>query len=521
MSFSAGRILVARGRIFLRFLKQHAFVLFVLGPMIVGAVAWVGERYLDLLRNPLLDLLIADGGLDARASVLAAWAVTVLLWPSTLRELYGRGGAGQDLLDALPVREIDRCIVNAAVCVLRAWGIGLAGAALLWALGRSPEPVQPVEAWLGAALALAVAALLTQVAAASAVRLGWASGRGLWAVVGTAFGLWAAPWSWPRLLLAPWRWIGEGLTAPAARALASGPVNGEGSVALPSGLQASPNVVSPNVVSPNVAALAVVGLVALALAVSLSLRFRRLDLERARQVELSRVGRSALGSAVLSKFWNLLPRRLSMAETEQLRRDLLMIARRFSPVVSLAMVTFLVALGAMVGISFDTELPSLWRLRAMVVAGVVACLAVVSLVPFLLKAQLPVFWLEKSTGVALEHVWRTKLVLAGLLAVPAVIAGAVPLGLLGPGGFVPVLYAVLQLALCGAMVAVLVGISVFEIAEQPVLGLLLSSFVAGGVSALVIFYPAAWWLWLVFFGYFASQLGARASRRVRYTEIEL
>ena len=510
MSFFAFRILAARSRIFVRFLRRHAFVLFVLGPMIVGAVAWVGERYLDLLRGPLSDLLLSTDGSgriewDPRAALLVAWALVGVLWPSTVREIYGRGGDGQDLLDALPVPERDRFMVGAAVVAARAVGLVAALAALLWALDRSPDGVSFAGLLPLAGAAAVQVAWLTMIGVAGTVRLGWTAGRGLIFVVlgvgllGTV-GLSYAP---GRMLVVPWLWPGEVLVAILARALAS---SGEATAptAWPALTLADPAVLGAGL------------LLSLGGAALLSLRFRRADLERARQVE-----RSWRGGAGSGSMWRLLAAKVAIAEGAQLRRDLLMIRRRFSPVVTLAGSTALAAWLGAAAVAHDAALPETWRLRAMILLGTVACLASVSIVPFLLKAQLPVFWLEKSTGVALEHVWRTKLVLSGLAALPSLVLGSALLFGLGPGEALEVVYAAGRLALCCMMVSVLVGISVFEIAEQPVLGLLLSSFVAGGVSSLMIFYPAAWWLWLVFFGYFASQLAARASRRVRYTEAEL
>ena len=174
---------------------------------------------------------------------------------------------------------------------------------------------------------------------------------------------------------------------------------------------------------------------------------------------------------------------------------------------------------AVVLAAVDGRLPQLWVERLLVAGPTLSVLALTSLVPFVLAYQLPRFWMEKSTGVALEAVWRSKLLLAALLAVGPLLVGLALIVLLHPGHPLATAAACLQLIASATVVSSIVGLAVFEIAEQPFMGLTFGALVGLAVAALFVFYPAAWWLWLVVYGYLAAQIAGRASRRVRFTEV--
>ena len=146
-------------------------------------------------------------------------------------------------------------------------------------------------------------------------------------------------------------------------------------------------------------------------------------------------------------------------------------------------------------------------------------LAIVALVPFLLKHQLPRFWIEKSTGVDLERIWAAKLWTAALLALLPFAAGVVILAAAPDLSSAGKAVAILQLAAAAWIVTSVLALAVFEIAAQPLLGLLFGSLLGLALAALFIFYPQAWWLWAVGYLWVASQIAGRATRRVRLVEV--
>ena len=68
------RILGERLRSYRRLLAANAFVLFLLGPLILGGTWWVGDRYLEMARGPLRAHLAASaspGALGLGVALLA------------------------------------------------------------------------------------------------------------------------------------------------------------------------------------------------------------------------------------------------------------------------------------------------------------------------------------------------------------------------------------------------------------------------------------------------------------------
>ncbi len=506
--FSVLKICLARARIFRRFLIQHGFVLFILGPMVVGAVAWVAERYLDLLRQPLVQLLAPNGGFPDRPSTVLGLMAAALLWPSTLREVFGRPGRGQDLLDALPISEARRFLVVVWVSISRVLLLALVFGIGLWTLEQEPtffsadgELPSRMGTLVLAFVALAMINLLLVVVF---VPLRLASTGRLLGLAGVATLALAQPWVPARWWLAPFAWTGRPMAVAGSAALSSDPRFLVDPLAADMGVSSGLLLLALTVASASLAG-------------GIFVRRRRLDLEKAQSLDLPVERRGIPGFHWLEGRVTLLP----PSTLAQLRRDLLMILRRFSPAVPLALGLTALADLLLVTVALDPSLPELWIHRAMVLAAFVGALAAVSVVPFLLKEQLPVFWLEKSTGVALEHVWQTKWILSGLVVLPQIaLAGGLILWL-GPGNGWQGVVSMLQLIASAGIAATLVGTTVFEIAEQPILGLLFSGFVSSALASLMIFYPQAWWLWLIFFGYFVSLVAGRAARRVRYTEVEL
>lgn len=210
----------------------------------------------------------------------------------------------------------------------------------------------------------------------------------------------------------------------------------------------------------------------------------------------------------------------SRAEQALVRRDLRLVLRRFSPAVPLVWTASLILVAVALLVLLDGGLPVAWRQRLAVLATALATLLPVMLLPFLLKFQLPRFWMEKSSGADDDTVWRSKMRAASLLTIPGFLVGALLLLALLPLPMVERWMAVGQLALATWMATSLIAVALFEIASQPILGLVFGSMIALAMACLVIFYPKAWWLWLAFHAYLLGQVAGRAGRRVHLTDIE-
>ena len=492
------RILRVRGTLLRRWIAEHAFILFVLGPILVGVVLWTTEQYLQTGRDLLAQRLAADAavasglGLSEVQSGLVGWTLVLLLalvlWPGSLREAFG-ARPGEDLLDALPVAEGVRFAATVWVVLSRAVGpaLLLLAAAVSMSGGGSAT-------WLWAGellLATAVVACLDLAVAHVLARIGWLSGGRLLALAGTAVVAASVPMLRP--LLAP-LWLPARLVE--------------------SVLGRSVGVGEPLPVWIHLAAAGSI-VVLLALAGVLSLGWRRRDLERVAQISRPqrRVTRLPLPAALERRIDD----RLGPAVTASLRRDLRLVLRRFSPVVPLAAAVALVASALAVRLATDGTVVDAWRAEVLVAGFVVGTLAVAAIVPFLLADQLPKMWIERSTGVSPEQVWWGKALLALLLAlVPLAVGVALLVVLLPPRESV---LAVVQLLGAGGMVAAMVGASVFEIAEEPRLGLILASFPGLALACLVLLYPVGIVLWLAAGVVAVGAMVGRSARRIRFTDV--
>lgn len=499
------RILVARARLLRRWVVEHAFVLFVLGPIVVGGVLWAGERQLLALREPLGQLLRADAAPGPVGWGLAA-VVLLALWTGTLREVYGRSRPGEDLLDALPVGEGSRFVAIAGSCLVRSLvpALLILGALAVLDDGPAAPGSWPVRAALVALAVATLAALdLLLVYVLAAVR--WLTLPRLLAAA--AVPLAGFLWTPLRPLL---HLASRPLEAPAA--LLEGALRSALGVAMPVGV-AGELPYALRVAAVELGALVVVAGV-------LSVLRRRHDLEHVQQVLRSRSG------GLLSRWlrrplpapleWRL-EQRWDATLTAGLRRDLRLVARRFSPVVQLAAALALACEALAVALVVGGRIAAQWHGEVLVIGGVLTVLAWSSVVPFLLSHELPRFWIERSTSVEPERVWGAKALLAGLLAVAPLAVGVGTIVVLLPLGeaWLPAL----QLLAAGGSVAAVVGASVFEIAEEPHLGLLFAAFVGLALATLFVAYPKAWFLWLAGAGWVVGMMVDRGARRVRFTEV--
>lgn len=499
------RILSARSMLLRRWIVEHAFILFVLGPILVGCVLWTTEQYLHTGRELLAQRLAADAGVSA-ASLFAAllpapglvgWTLALLLaltqWPGSLREAFG-ARPGEDLLDALPVTEAARFLSVVGIALSRAVApAGLLLAAAV-ALRSSAGPLTggDVAIWAGDLLLAAIVLTCLDLTLAYVLaRVGWLSGGRLLALGTGAVVAASVPVLRPMLIPL---WLPACLMESVmARSL-------EISVGVPSHVR-------------GLAALEVV--ILLLIAGALSLRYRRRDLERVARIVRPRRRWTRL--PLPGAFERLVETKLGGAVTASLRRDLRLVLRRFSPAVPLALAVALVAAALVVRLVTDGAVVPEWRAELLVLGFLVAVLAVVSIVPFLLAAQLPQMWIERSTGVSPQQVWWGKALLAVLLALVPLAAGCALLLLLLPLG--ESWLAVFQLVCGGGVVAAMVGASVFEIAEEPRLGLILASFPGLALACLILLYPVATVLWLAGAGWAVGEMVKRSARRIRFTDV--
>ncbi|MEM1203846.1 MAG: hypothetical protein AAGN66_11505 [Acidobacteriota bacterium] len=488
-------LLRARWRMARRRVADAAFPLFILGPILLGAAAWIGERYLHLGRPLLAAWLASNPGVAGPAFALA---VSLALWPGTVGELYGRG---RDLLDALSVGEGVRFAATATALGVRSAIPTLVVLGVLIASTVEGAPPRTPALVAGLLAAGAYLSFLVLLLAPVLVRFGWATSGRLLVLGGLLVGGAALghilpgdflPGETGLWLLAPW-W-------PAARVY---------ELALGQALAVTP--ADPGAYLQVLAFLPP----ALALAALPHRRWRRGDLETALALDLpqrrgflTRLGRLAGWVAGGGEPVRSL-----------LRRDVLLVLRRFSAAVPIAVGLGLAVNAGVAATVVAAGGTELWVRRLVVGGPVLAVLTVTAIVPFLLAHQLPRLWLERTHGVQLEHVWQTKLRLAAVLAVPPMILGLGIVVTLTSGGPWERGAAGLQFLAAAAVVPVVVGLSVFEIADQPILGLVFASLVALAMAALMVLYPAAWWLWLIAYGWVASLIAGRASRRVRFTEV--
>lgn len=490
-----------RWRGFRRHLARQVFGFFVLGPLLVGVALWIVERYLDQAWGTMASYLAGAPGarLQLLAYVSSLFFLAVLL-PKTRQELFPQTSP-HSCLDILPVTERSHFHNSFLVGTARNLLVPILFLLLIHrVVGPSVADSGSVLLWLLRLIAMAPALALTQILLTlSWVHFGPWHGRrralaatlmsGLAAVV-------VAASVGPSSILATLRdvlffplWLATFQLAAVlseAFAVATVPFGGLADVGW------------------------LLGLLFLYQAVwTLYRRWRRADLERAAQREVAR--RTSMRRALASFLGRLEPGVAALVW-----RDLLLIVRRFSPAVDVAL--------AAVGLTFLAllSLPRFalgtgWSLRAAQLGGFVATLSLVALVPLLIKHQLPRLWIEKSTGVDLQQVWRAKLWLARLLALPPLLIGGAMLVFLAPSGFV------VGLATFwggGWMIATTIGLASFEIAERPILALIFSASIGLAFASLLIFVPAAWWLWVVAYLVVGSLVADRAARRVRFTEVE-
>ena len=186
-------------------------------------------------------------------------------------------------------------------------------------------------------------------------------------------------------------------------------------------------------------------------------------------------------------------------------RDLRLILRGFVP--STAVAVALAALFMTAG--FGRRAPGRGlRALAALLGVALACLSLSALSPLLLARQLPFHWLELSSGAAPEALWKAKNAVALVVSAPALALGLALAPTLGLGGLDWALFAI-RLALCWLTVGTMLGLLAFEIAANPVLGLLLGGLVSIGLCAFYAL-PDHWPIGLFLYAYLMHALKERA-----------
>lgn len=468
-------LLVARFRTWRRQLWSHAFELFVLGPIVLGGAIAIADRYL-MVGTPYLASLLAEPVGARRLGLLAALIFSAVAGAGVFRELYGDRG-GSALLDILPTSDRQRL-------VLTAWAAPVAAlpAALLWWGGAAalehwtgapglPLGQTPFLAWLGFLALILLDHLLIQLA----VRLRLLRAVPLAIGLGALLALWIFDPGSPLLFF--WSVPGDLLAATWANAAGTAQTF-------------------------ELKGLLIHLLLTSTLGALLFLRYRRADLDHAQ------------GLRSVFRAWRLLPTARS-ATRALVRRDLLLVLRRFSPLVPLA---FAVSLGLVLLLPLlvaRSGLPPLALARTFAAGSVLAVAAWVALLPYLLAGQLRTFWLESSLGTTASDLGRAKATTALILAAPPALVSALLAFLLLPQEAGRTAICILCAALT---LAISMGLTIWETPFEPAIGLLYGLLVGGAIAALFVLAPAGWPYWLAGYVYLAFQLLGRVRERVASLE---
>ncbi len=187
-----------------------------------------------------------------------------------------------------------------------------------------------------------------------------------------------------------------------------------------------------------------------------------------------------------------LPRRLGEIRP-QLLRDLLLTRRFFSPAVFFAGAAALSALAA--SWTARNSAGPRWA-AAIVLAGcALAALALSSLAPLLLRRQIPRFWLERSSPIQADSIWKTKVWYASLVSIPPALAALPMLAALPGGNFAA---SAAQAPLVVLAVSSAAALFMFEAADRPALGLALAGLVGFGFAgSYVLFWEYLPWVGLL------------------------
>ena len=195
-------------------------------------------------------------------------------------------------------------------------------------------------------------------------------------------------------------------------------------------------------------------------------------------------------------------------------RDVLLTLRFFSFGVLLHFIGALLCLVIMINLLREVgeEARAVQVVTGMTTAYGVACLAL--LTPRLLKFQLPYWWMERSTSMPLDFIWRAKVWHANVISFlfPLMVAG-VRLWML-PASPVQVALVLIEQVLTGILVASFVGALIFETHEQPWLGALFSGL--GATAFALIMVLVHWAVFFAIFPYLMRIFEERGEGRIHF-----
>jgi hypothetical protein len=195
-------------------------------------------------------------------------------------------------------------------------------------------------------------------------------------------------------------------------------------------------------------------------------------------------------------------------------RDVLLTLRFFSFGVVLHFVGALLCLAIMMNLLPEVrdDAKAVQIVTGMTTAFGVACLAL--LTPRLLKFQLPYWWLERSTSMPADFIWRAKIWHANVISVifPLVVV-LVRISML-PTSPAQAGVALVEQVLTGILVASFGGALVFETHQQPWLGALFSGLAATAFALIMVF--VHWAAFFVIFPYLMRQFEHRGEDRIHF-----
>ncbi len=239
------------------------------------------------------------------------------------------------------------------------------------------------------------------------------------------------------------------------------------------------------------------------LQLALVLLHRRYGMSASRSSS-SRVGNETKTAKPRRRSILTLPHRMGEVRP-QLERDLLLTRRLFSPAVPFALAGALTAMALAWSVR-DSAGPR-WAAEIVLSGCAVATLVLSSLAPLLLRSQVPRFWLEQTSPVDPDSIWRTKLWFAAIVSTPPLLISLPLLSALPGEGFAVL---ALQALVVTLSVSSMVGLLMFEVADRPVLGLTLAGLLGTAFAGTyVLFWEYTIWMG-VLHAYVAHQLAGRA-----------
>ncbi|MBI4752744.1 MAG: hypothetical protein HY774_30005 [Acidobacteria bacterium] len=213
-------------------------------------------------------------------------------------------------------------------------------------------------------------------------------------------------------------------------------------------------------------------------------------------------------------------RRLEAPVRAQIRRDIALCRRGFSPAVLMSpafAILFQFGALSLIGRKLVSEDIFEW---VFLLGVMFSAFSLIALAPLLLKYQLSYFWIEKSIGLSPEHLSESKLVLSRLFGLAAF--GLACLAVVGypTTNLIETGLVLLKAAVVCYTTASLVGILIFEVAARPLISLILCGVAASIIAGLFIFYWMGWPLWAYMYLYLMHNLRERVKTRVFFTEVE-